>query len=240
MTTSPITVALLDDDPEIRTLVAEQLALYEVACTTAANAAELRRVLRNEQIDLVLLDIMLPDGNGLRLCQELRETSRTPVIMLTALAAESDRVLGLEMGADDYLTKPFSPRELVARIRAVLRRAGEQLWVHDAAHFSDYAFEGWRLNPRRRTLVDPSGTLVSLTAGELDLLFAFVTHPGKVLNRDQLLELTRGRHAQAYDRAIDVQLSRLRKKLGNHPFIVTIRGGGYQFTSDVLRIEITS
>jgi two-component system OmpR family response regulator len=156
-----------------------------------------------------------------------------PVILLTALAEESDRVLGLEIGADDYLIKPFSPRELLARIRAVLRRAPHQLAVHRDGGVRQYRFGGWTLEPGRRTLLDASGVLVSLTGGEYDLLVALARNPGRVLGRDQLLELTRGRAAQAFDRSVDVQMSRLRRKLGDPDLIKTVRGGGYLLSAEV-------
>jgi two-component system OmpR family response regulator len=226
-------VMLLDDDAEIRTLVCEYLNRYQVECVGVSTIAQLRRRLAVEHVDLILLDIMLPDGNGLQMCQEIREYSRVPIILLTALADESDRVLGLEMGADDYLTKPFSARELLARIRAVLRRTTDQVWVHQTDPAQTYYFGGWQLSTRQRRLLNPGGSQVSLTGGEFDLLLAFVRHAGQVLNRDQLLELTKGRNAQPFDRAVDVQLSRLRKKLADEDLIKTIRGGGYQFAAQV-------
>ena len=226
-------VLLLDDDAEIRQLVCDYLARYNIDCEGVATVAELRRHLLAVQVDLVLLDIMLPDGDGLQLCQEIREHSNIPIILLTALADETDRVLGLEMGADDYLTKPFSSRELLARIRAVLRRTSEQLWVHQNDSVQVYVFAGWRLLTKQRRLLNPKGSQVSLTAGEFDLLLAFVRHGGQVLNRDKLLELTKGRSAMPFDRAVDVQLSRLRKKLADEELIKTVRGGGYMLACEV-------
>ena len=230
---SEIAVALLDDDTEIRSLVAQYLGGHAVCCHTAATYADLCRVLKAEHIDLVLLDVMLPDANGLTLCREIQQDWGLPAIMLTALAEESDRVLGLEMGADDYLTKPFSTRELLARIRAVLRRSSDQLWVHQRGAHSEFHFLGWRLSAGKRTVTNPKGALISLTGGEFDLLLALVRHPGRVLNRDQLLELTKGRHAQPFDRSIDVLLSRLRRKLADDRLIKTVRGGGYLFVDGV-------
>ncbi|MEM9622889.1 MAG: response regulator [Pseudomonadota bacterium] len=232
-----ICIALLDDDSEIRQLVCDYLARYGIRCIGVGSAQELQRVLHSESVDLLLLDILLPDADGLKLCREIRESSRLPIILLTALADESDRVLGLEMGADDYLTKPFSARELLARIRAVLRRMSEHVWVHEQRSADLFDFAGWQLSSRRRTLINPAGTLVSLTPGEFDLLLALVQHPGQVLNRDQLLELTKGRHAQPFDRSVDVQLSRLRRKLADEALIKTVRGGGYLFAEDVERVE---
>ncbi len=226
-------IALLDDDPEIRQLVSAYLARYQIECVTVGSAAEFFKRLGSEHFDLVLLDIMLPDGDGLDIARQVRQTNNIPVIMLTALADESDRVLGLEMGADDYLTKPFSPRELLARIRAVLRRTSEQLWVHRQTDVQTYCFADWRLSLAQRTLTSPQGVLISLTGGEFDLLVALVRNAGSILNRDQLLEMTRGRSAQAYDRSVDVQLSRLRKKLGDVELIKTVRGGGYLFAQAV-------
>ncbi len=230
-------VVLLDDDAEIRALVEDYLQRYGVRCIGVHDATQLQRALQTEPVDLVLLDIMLPDDNGLKICQQLRETSSIPIILLTALADESDRVLGLEMGADDYLTKPFSARELLARIRAVLRRMSDRVWVHANPPVDVFEFGEWRLSSRKRTLTNPKGALVSLTAGEFDLLLALVRHPGQILNRDQLLELTKGRSAQPFDRSIDVQMSRLRKKLLDDELIKTVRGGGYLLAVEVQEVH---
>ena len=226
-------VLLVDDDPEIRQLVSDYLVKYGVRCSAVADEAQMQRIMQADTPDILLLDIMLPNQNGLDICRSIRDTSNLPVIMLTALADESDRVLGLEVGADDYLTKPFSPRELLARVRAVLRRTTQQVWVHQAQQHNEFQFVGWTLHVKQRALENPEGVRVSVTAGEFDLLLAFVSHPGQVLNRDQLLELTKGRQTHAFDRSVDVQLSRLRKKLENDELITTVRGGGYCFTADV-------
>ena len=231
-TTSP-TIVLVDDDAEIRALVSDYLTGHGLTVITTGDGTGLRRVLGTSKVDLALMDIMLPGEDGLTLARMLREEHRLPVILLTALGEESDRVVGLEMGADDYLTKPFSTRELLARIRAVLRRTGEQLPVHRTTGQEQYQFDRWRLVVHRRELFDPDAVLISLTGGEMDLLIAFARNPGRILTRDQLLELTKGRTAQPFDRSIDVQLSRLRKKLGNPELIKTVRGGGYLFTPDV-------
>jgi two-component system OmpR family response regulator len=220
-------VLLVDDDPEIRCLVTDYLREHGLGVIAVGDARAMAGALANERVDLVLLDIMLPGKDGLTLCREIRAERNLPVILLTALSEESDRVLGLEMGADDYLVKPFSSRELLARIRAVLRRVSGQLTVHETVDDERYGFSGWHLDPAKRELVDPGGVLVSLTGGEFDLLLAFVRNPQRVLNRDRLLELTKGRNAQPFDRSIDVQLSRLRKKLKNPDLIKTVRGGGY-------------
>ncbi len=223
----PVSVLLVDDDLDIRELVSAYLREHGVDAVTAGDGTAMYRALKQRQFDLILLDIMFPGDDGLTLCAQVRE--RAPVILLTALAEESDRVLGLELGADDYLTKPFSNRELLARIRAVLRRGGQHLPVHRSEPGEGYRFEGWTLSLRKRELRQADGTLVSLTGGEFDLLLAFARHPGRVLDRDELLELTKGRRAQAFDRAVDVQLSRLRKKLGSGDWIRTVRGGVYLF-----------
>ncbi|MEM6708662.1 MAG: response regulator [Pseudomonadota bacterium] len=231
-------ILLVDDDEQIRRLIADYLSRHGMTVTAVADGDGMRTAVKRHPFDLVLLDIMLPGTDGLTLCRELREYNQIPTILLTALAEESDRVLGLEMGADDYVVKPFGSRELLARIRAVLRRSGERLPVHRHQQDERYGFDGWSLTPSRRELTDPRGVLVSLTAGEFDLLLALVRHAGKVLDRDQLLELTRGRRANAYDRAVDVLLSRLRKKLSPNDWIRTIRGGGYLFSARVERHDV--
>ena len=232
-------ILLVDDDPEIRVLVADFLNRHGLTVTAVADGAEMGRALSNGHYDLVVLDIMLPGEDGLSLCRNLRARSRLPVILLTALGEQTDRVIGLEMGADDYMTKPFSPRELLARIRAVLRRAGGGLAVHDSEPQECLGFAGWSLWPGRRELYDPASVLVSLTAGEFDLLIAFARNPGTVLTRDQLLDLTKGRRAAAFDRSVDVQLSRLRHKVERDPkrpqLIKTVRGGGYLLAASVSR-----
>jgi len=230
---APIQVVLVDDDSDIRQLVGNYLAEHGLVVHELADGTRLDKVLDAHPIDIVLLDLMLPGENGLSLCQELRRTRNLPVIMLTALAEESDRVLGLEMGADDYLTKPFSSRELLARIRAVLRRTELRPAVHEPDVHHCYGFDGWRLYPNRRELRNPERALVSLTGGEFDLLVAFVGRPQQVLSREVLLEATKGRNAKGFDRSIDVQLSRLRRKLSGSDLIRTVRGGGYLFASEV-------
>lgn len=228
---------VVDDDREIRSLLADFLGRHGYRVDTAADGRAMKRLLSAGSYDLVVLDLMLPGDDGLLLCRHLRETSRLPIIMLTALAEEAERIVGLEMGADDYVVKPFSPRELLARIKAVLRRAGSDPARAEAGPL--LLFDGWRLDAARRELHSPDGVLLPLTAGEFDLLVAFAEHPQRVLNRDQLLDLTRGRAAGAYDRAIDVQLSRLRRKIEAEPnepaLIKTVRGGGYLFAPAVER-----
>lgn len=234
MAASNPTILLVDDDAEIRSLVVGYLKNHALDVVAVADGHGMRRALGSHSVDLVLLDIMLPGEDGLTLCRMLRAEHRVPIILLTALSDETDRVVGLEMGADDYLTKPFGTRELLARIRAVLRRSQDQLAVHRITNEQVYEFANWRLSPSKRELENGEEVLVSLTGGEYDLLLAFARNPGRILNRDQLLELTKGRNAQPFDRSVDVQLSRLRKKLGDADLIKTVRGGGYLFTPDVV------
>jgi two-component system OmpR family response regulator len=185
----------------------------------------------------VVLDIMMPGEDGLSLCRHLRATTSLPVILLTAMADDTDRIIGLEMGADDYVTKPFNPRELLARIKAVLRRAGAMPPVETEAPGTCYRFGPWTFDPGAQVLSGPGGDPIALSTGESLLLGVFVRHPGRVLNRDQLLDLTRGRTAQLFDRAIDNQVSRLRKKVErdarNPEYIKTHWGGGYSFAAPV-------
>ncbi|MBP2301911.1 response regulator [Azospirillum picis] len=231
---------VVDDDREIRSLVAQFLTKHGFRVTGARDGAEMMRTLDGARVDLIVLDLMLPGEDGLSLCRRLRatpQTAQTPVIMLTAMGEETDRVVGLEMGADDYLAKPFSPRELLARIKAVLRRAQAPLTAGAPAAGAVLRFEGWSLDLTKRELHSPDGVLVQLSAGEYDLLVAFAEHPQRVLTRDQLLDLARGRSAVPFDRSIDVQVSRLRRKIEPDPaepaLIKTVRGGGYLFTPSV-------
>lgn len=230
-------ILITDDDRQIRTGLAKFLSVNGFRVTAAADGVDMLQAMENSRFDLVVLDIMMPGENGLALCSRIRGTSKIPVVLLTALSAETDRVVGLELGADDYICKPFNPRELLARIRAVLRRTGEQPAGDERARAASYEFEGWRLDAIRRTLRNPEGVLVELTAGEFDLLLAFSEHPQHVLTRDQLLDMTRGREANIYDRSIDVQISRLRRKIEADPqtpvFIKTVRSGGYVFCARV-------
>jgi two-component system phosphate regulon response regulator OmpR len=182
-----------------------------------------------------VLDVMLPDGSGLDVCRDLRgQRSNVPIILLTALKEDVDRIIGLEIGADDYLGKPFNPRELIARIKAVLRRHGEA--APQTAEKKTYRFEGFTADPQTRRVIDPEGIDVVLTGAEFDLLKTFLDRPGRVLSRDQLLDLTRGRMGDVFDRSIDVLISRLRRKLGDRatsPLFKTVRNGGYQFAARV-------
>jgi two-component system OmpR family response regulator len=236
-------ILIVDDDREIRDLLARFLRKHGYRVDTAADGRAMTRLLEVGRFDLIVLDIMMPGEDGLSLCRRLRATSDLPVVMLTAVGEDTDRIVGLEMGADDYVTKPFNPRELLARIKAVLRRAGTPRAIASAASAeaggSVLAFDRWRLDLARRELRAADGTLTPLTAGEFDLMVAFAEHPGRVLSRDQLLDLTRGRAAVAFDRSIDVQLSRLRRKIERDPkapeLIKTVRGGGYILSCPVER-----
>ncbi|MBL29610.1 MAG: DNA-binding response regulator [Rhodospirillaceae bacterium] len=231
-------ILVVDDDREIRDLVARFLRNHGCRVDAVGDGRAMFQTLETGRFDLVVLDLMMPGEDGLSICRRLRQTSTLPVIMLTAVGEEADRIVGLEMGADDYLAKPFSPRELLARIRAVLRRAAalQRPAENTAAVLS---FDRWRLDLSKRELSDSDGTLMPLTAGEFDLLAALAEHPGRVLTRDQLLDLTKGRDAIPFDRSIDVQISRLRRKIEDDPkepsLIKTVRSGGYVFTPQVER-----
>src|SRR4029453_5965867 len=235
-------VAALDDDASVRALIAEYLTKHELRVTTVASGAELTEVLARETIDAVILDLRLPGEDGMQIARKLREQSTIPFLMLTGLTDEADRVMGLELGADDYLGKPFSPRELLARIRALLRRAQTQATVADAiAKVRAYRFGGWELNIGLRRLRSAEGKPVELTNGEFSLLTAFLSSPQRVLTRDQLLELSRLHNAEVYDRSIDVQILRLRRKIESDPahprFIPTERGAGYVFAVAVQTVR---
>ena len=228
-------ILVVDDDPEIRDLLSRFLVRSGLRVSVAREWRDMQRVLSAARIDLIVLDLMLPGKDGLAICRELHGTHAIPIIMLTAMGEATDRVVGLELGADDYVAKPFDPRELLARIRAVLRRHAAHVSQRDAKQ--PLCFCGWTLDPTRYRLTSPEGGLVSLSSGEFDLLLAFVEHPQRVLTRDQLLDITRGRAAEPFDRSIDVQVSRLRRKIETNPqtpeLIVTVRGGGYVFTPTV-------
>ncbi|MBT5048168.1 MAG: response regulator [Rhodospirillaceae bacterium] len=230
-------ILVVDDDREIRDLVSRLLKKEGLRVSTAADGVQMHRELASGNIDLIVLDLMLPGDDGLTLCRQLRATSAIPIIMLTAKGDEFDRVLGLEMGADDYLPKPFSSRELLARIKAVLRRAVALPPAPDSPASQTLQFEGWTFDTQRRELVSGDDVVVPLSTGEYDLLLALVSHQGRVLSRDQLLDLARGRSAGAFDRSIDTQVSRLRRKLETDPknpeIIKTVWGGGYVFSPKV-------
>jgi two-component system, OmpR family, response regulator len=232
-------IMVVDDHRDIRELVGKYLSKNGFRTTTAEDARSARVVLAAAAIDLVVLDIMMPGEDGLSLCRYLRESTEIPVILLTAMAEETDRIVGLEIGADDYLTKPFNPRELLARIRSVLRRARALPPSREPRASAVYRFESWSLDPARRELTGGDGVAVPLSTGEFRLLVAFLERPGVVLTRDQLLDITRGREAIPFDRSIDNQVSRLRRKIEADPrtpvLIKTVWGGGYSFAGEVSR-----
>jgi two-component system OmpR family response regulator len=228
---------IVDDHREIRDLVSRALNKEGFRVSVAADGRAMRKVLADSRIDLILLDLMLPGEDGLSLCRGLRAESRIPIIMLTAKGDEVDRVIGLEMGADDYLPKPFGSRELIARIRAVLRRSHEAPPPKPGTRPKRYRFDRWRLDVGARELLREDGITLPLSTGEFDLLITLVERPQRVLSRDQLLDLARGRAAGPLDRSIDTQISRLRRKLeqdsSNPKIIKTVWGGGYMFTPAV-------
>ncbi|MED5620436.1 response regulator [Ideonella sp. BN130291] len=237
---SPDHLLLVDDDRELLALLRDYLEAAGLRVSTARHGREMRAVLASARIDLIVLDLMLPDEDGLALCRELRtrEAAPIPVLMLTARADEADRILGLEMGADDYLTKPFAARELLARIRAVLRRTRMlPPNLQPVRQARELCFGDWRLDTTARHLVDAQGTLVSLTGGEYRLLRVLMDHAQRVLTRDQLLNLTQGRDADPFDRSIDLLVSRLRQRLrdaASEPrYIKTVRSEGYVFCAEV-------
>jgi len=232
-------VLIVDDDREIRELLARFLERNRFRVTAVRDARDARRAWPHAHFHLVVLDLMLPGEGGLDLARWMRSQSDVPIIMLTAMGEETDRIIGLELGADDYLAKPFNPRELLARIRAVLRRSGEPSERREAAGAQALRFSGWTLEPARRRLVNPEGVEVPLTGGEYDLLLALIERANRVLTRDMLLDLLRGRQAGPFDRAIDVAISRLRRKLdddGRHAQLIkTVRGGGYVLATTIER-----
>ena len=239
MTTTPATLIVVDDDPEIRELLADYLGRHGMRALMAEDAEALRRLLEVETPDLLIVDLMMPGDDGFTICRDLRRHSDVPIIMLTASADETDRILGLELGADDYLGKPFNPRELLARIKAVLRRARGHQAPTTPAQARLVAFGDWRLDRLTRELVDAEGQHIPLSGADFQLLQVFLEHPEQVLSRDALFELTRGRPAPPLDRSIDVHVCRLRQRLGedaqHSQLIRTVRGAGYVLTA---RVEV--
>lgn len=223
-------VLIVDDHREIRDLVSRALAKEGFRVSLAADGRSMRKIMANAHIDLVILDLMLPGEDGFSLCRALRAESNVPIIMLTAKGDEIDRVVGLELGADDYIPKPFGSRELIARIRAVLRRTRNDGVVNRPGPVGCYRFDRWQLDTGARELLRQDGVTLPLSTGEYDLLLALVERPQRVLSREQLLDLARGRAASTFDRSIDTQVSRLRKKLELNPndpkIIKTVWGGG--------------
>jgi len=233
-------ILVVDDHKDIRNLVAKYLSKNGYRVSTADGGAMMKKILETSAIDLVVLDLMMPGEDGLVLCRDLRASSELPIIMLTAMGEETDRVVGLEMGADDYLTKPFNPRELLARIKAVLRRTNSLPKAHAQLDSERLAFDRWVLDQAQRELIGEDGVAIALSTADFLLLSAFLQHPKMVLSRDQLLDLTRGKTASAFDRSIDNQVSRLRRKIEADPkkpeLIKTIWGGGYSFAAEVKQV----
>jgi two-component system OmpR family response regulator len=228
-------ILVVDDDQQIRKLLGRYLVEQNFRVSLAADGKEAERRLTEGRIDLVVLDLMLPDVSGLDLCRTIRTRSTVPIILLTALKEDVDRIIGLEIGADDYLGKPFNPRELVARIRAVLRRLSPRD-AAPAAPAMRLRFNGFVADPTSRQLWDPEGEEIVLTGAEFDLLLALLERPGRMLSREQLLDITHGRASAGFDRSVDVLISRLRRKLGdagNFQIIKTLRNGGYQLAARV-------
>jgi DNA-binding response OmpR family regulator len=234
----PVHVLAIDDDGSVRQMITDYLGDNDMRVTALPSGRELAEVMARETIDLLILDLKLPGEDGMQIARRVRSDSDVPIIMLTGRKEEADRVMGLELGADDYLTKPFSPRELLARIRALLRRARVSETVADSlARIRAYRFAGWELNVRLRRLNSPAGAAVALTNNEFNLLTSFLAAPQRILSRDQLLSLSRLHNDEVYDRSIDTQVGRLRKKLrsdDSHPDLIeTERGAGYAFTATV-------
>ncbi|WP_198117940.1 response regulator [Massilia rhizosphaerae] len=231
------TILIVDDDRDIRSLLADYLEANGYRALAAADGPAMWKILDESRPDLIVLDLNLPGDDGLTLCRKLRAHSTMPVIMLTARSEPLDRILGLEMGADDYLPKPFEPRELLARIRSVLRRSHAMPPNSQAENVQQMKFSGWTLDLTARHLVNPQGVVIMLSGAEFRLLRVFLEHPNRVLNRDQLLNLTQGRDADPFDRSIDIQISRLRQKLGEDArmpqIIKTVRNGGYVLAGQV-------
>ena len=224
-------ILIVDDDPEIRSLLEQYFLSNGYRAVTVGDGRAMWQALEQTAIDLVILDLMLPGEDGLELCRNLRAKSRIPIVMLTARGDEMDRILGLEMGADDYLPKPFNPRELLARTKTVLKRSRELPYSHEPRTQKARCFAGWLLNPITRHLQNPEGAIVPLSGAEYRLLSVLLDHPNRVLSRDQLLDLTQGRDAEPFDRSIDVLISRLRRRLKEDtrdPVIIkTVRSAGY-------------
>ena len=237
MTSNPPHILIVDDHCEIRDALAKYLERNGMRATSAANAVAMDAALNVGQFDLIVLDVMMPGEDGLSVCLLLSAQGGMPILMLTALGDETDRIVGLEVGADDYLPKPFNPRELPARIKAILRRSDRAEVTGGSLAGHRLAFDRWVLDPDRRTLTDIDGTEVALTTAEFRLLKVFLERTRFVLSRDQLLDLTSGRAAQVFDRTIDNQISRLRRKIEADPakpaLIATVWGGGNSLATDL-------
>lgn len=236
--TETANILVVDDDPALRGLVRDFLAGHGYQVREADGGAAMRSVLDTEPVDIVVLDVMMPGEDGLTIARSLANRRDLGIVMISALGSETDRIIGLEVGADDYLPKPFSPRELLARIRAVLRRQGQIGSIIEDEPSSTYQFDGWTLDGIRRVLRDPEGVIISLSEGEFSLLRVLVERPQRVLTRDQLLEYARGPDSDAFDRAVDTQVSRLRRKLASRmdaELIRTVRSEGYMFLPKVTK-----
>jgi two-component system, OmpR family, response regulator len=230
-------ILVVEDDRETRALIAKYLRGNSCNVTTAGDGREMARAMTDHRVDLLILDVMLPGEDGLSLCRKVRAKSQTPIIMLTARGDDVDRIMGLEMGADDYLPKPFNPRELLARINAVLRRQAAARNASALEGTTALRFQGWRIDFRLRELRNPEGARVAMTSAEFDLLRIFCERPGRVLSRESLLDFTQGRNSGSFERSIDVLVSRIRRKIEPDPqaatMIKTVRSGGYTFTPHV-------
>ena len=237
--TAPVHILLVDDEASLREPLAQYLTRQGFTVTPAESAAAARAAIDQAAPDLALVDIMMPGEDGLSLCRHLVEARGLPVILLTARGEATDRIVGLEIGADDYVVKPFEPRELVARIRSVLRRSQQATAPATATNDEVLVFDEWRLDPLKRRLIDPEGAVVAISSVEFRLLMAFLAHPRQMLDRDRLLDLVQGREAHLFDRAVDNQISRLRRKIEadsrNPQLIQTVWGGGYMLAADVRR-----
>ncbi len=228
-------ILIVEDDPEIGRLLAETVNDSGMTASVVEDGQAMSALMRKQAFDLIILDVMLPGEDGISLCRRIRAEKTTPIILLTALGEEVDRIVGLEVGADDYITKPFSPREVVARIRSILRRASYGLASANGQR--PLRFEGWRIDPLRRQVHDPSNARIALTTTEFDLLLAFCRNPGRIITREELLTLTHSGLAGPIERSVDVQISRLRQKIESDPkeplLLRTVRLGGYLFTAVV-------
>jgi two-component system OmpR family response regulator len=238
VSSTPIHILAIDDDPSIRQMIADYLGDNDIQVTALASGQTIAEVMTRQTIDLVILDLKMPGEDGMQIARKLRGESDIPIIILTGRKDEADRVMGLELGADDYLTKPFSPRELLARVRALLRRSRTHETVADGlARIRAYRFAGWELNVRVRRLTSPLGDTIAITNSEFNLLVAFLAAPQRVLSREQLLDSSRLHNDEVYDRSIDVQIGRLRKKMepkgARAELIRTERGAGYVFAAPV-------
>ena len=230
-------ILLVDDEASVREPLADYLTKQGFLVNQAADASMARTILQKHKFDIILLDIMMPGEDGLSFCRYVTENTDVPVIFISAKTEETERIIGLELGADDYVTKPFNPRELVARIKVILRRVSKSGAIERSSGGQSYHFNGWTLKQAQRDLIDAEGTKVPLSNGEFQLLLALVSNAGVVLNRDQLLDITQGRMAHSFDRAIDNSISRLRRKIEVDPkqpeIIKTVWGGGYVFAGKV-------